>query len=156
LNEYLERDITFTRWLFRAYVLVLFLLPMPLGSNRPFFWSAFVAAVALIALVWALGWLTGVADWPAAARRAKWALLALLLFFAWAAAQIAVLEMQGNGLGNAAALFGSDAAAAAGPDVSQLAARAIPEVGSVSVYDSLDSLLLSGGLILLAFLTLVL
>jgi len=37
-----SRDINFTRWLFRAWLL-LFLIPLPLGSNRPVFWSLMVA-----------------------------------------------------------------------------------------------------------------
>jgi hypothetical protein len=37
----IARDVRFTRWLFWAY-LVLFLMPLPLGSNRPLFWSLMV------------------------------------------------------------------------------------------------------------------
>ena len=61
MDEWVYRDIGFTRWLFRFFLLILFLVPLPLGSNRPLFWSLFVAAVAGLALVWAAGWLMGVA-----------------------------------------------------------------------------------------------
>ncbi len=83
-----SRDIRFTRWLFRLYLVVLFLAPLPLGSNRPLFWSLLVAAAALIALAWSLGWLAGVARWPAAMRRARWPLIALLSFVGWAGLQL--------------------------------------------------------------------
>ena len=76
----ISRDVTFTRWLFHAYLLLLFLLPLPLGSNRPIFWSLMVAAIALITLVWAFGLLTGVARWPGAVNRARWVLIPLGLF----------------------------------------------------------------------------
>ena len=81
-------DIHFTRWLFRAYLVLLFLVPLPLGSNRPWFWSLMVAAVALLVLLWAIGWLAGTAHWPRAMRRAKWPLFLLLLFCAWAGLQL--------------------------------------------------------------------
>jgi O-antigen ligase len=78
-----HRDIVFTRWLFRAYLALLFLLPVPLGSNRPLFWSLFVMAAAAIALAWSIGWLGGVAHFPRSGmRRARWALTALGLFCA--------------------------------------------------------------------------
>ena len=54
-SQYIARDINFTRWLFRAYLVLLFLVPLPLGSNRPLFWTVFVAAVAALAFTWALG-----------------------------------------------------------------------------------------------------
>ena len=60
----IARDIHFTRWLFRAYLLLLFLIPLPLGSNRPVFWSLMVAGIAAIMLVWSLGLMGGVAKWP--------------------------------------------------------------------------------------------
>lgn len=89
-GQHITRDINFTRWLFRAYLVVLFLVPLPLGSNRPLFWAVFVAAIAALAFVWALGWLLGVARWPPSAGRAKWTLLALGVFCAWAALQFAL------------------------------------------------------------------
>ena len=75
-----DRDIEFTRWLFRVYLLILFLLPLPLGSNRPFFWSVFVASVAAVALVWAVGWLLKVVRWPHAMERGRWPLFVLAAF----------------------------------------------------------------------------
>jgi VIT1/CCC1 family predicted Fe2+/Mn2+ transporter len=78
----MARDVHFTRWLFRAYLVLLFVIPLPLGSNRPLFWSLMVAAVALLALVWGVGWLVGVARWPQAMRGARWVLGALGLLFA--------------------------------------------------------------------------
>lgn len=84
----LARDIAFTRWLFRAYLLLLFLAPLPLGSNRPLFWSVLAAGAAFILLAWSAGMLAGVARWPNAPRRAKWPLFALLLFLLWAAVQL--------------------------------------------------------------------
>ena len=89
-SQYIAGDINFTRWLFRAYLVLLFLVPLPLGSNRPLFWTVFVAAIAALAFTWALGWLLGVARWPERAGRAKWALLALGGFCAWAALQFAL------------------------------------------------------------------
>ena len=79
----IARDVYFTRWLFRAYLLMLFLMPLPLGSNRPIFWSLMVAGIALIMLVWSLGLVTGVARWPGAVKRARWVLIALGLFVLW-------------------------------------------------------------------------
>ena len=88
MSKAVTRDINFTRWLFRAYLLVLFLVPLPLGSNRPIFWSLLVAASALIMLVWSTGWLLGVAKWPGGMRRARWPLGVLLLFLAWGGLQL--------------------------------------------------------------------
>lgn len=81
-------DINFTRWLFRAYLVLLFLVPLPLGSNRPWFWTLMVAAASLLALLWVIGWLAGAARWPGAIGRAKWPLLSLLLFCAWVGLQL--------------------------------------------------------------------
>ena len=130
-SQYIARDINFTRWLFRAYLVLLFLVPLPLGSNRPLFWTVFVAAVAALAFTWALGWLLGVARWPARAGRAKWVLLALGGFCTWATLQFA--------LGVSAAWFSTGV-------FSPLA----------DVQAAGDSLLLSIGLFLLAVLTIFL
>lgn len=78
-------DVAFTRWLFRAYLAVLFLLPFPLASNRPLYWSLAVAALALLGLGWALAWLFGRVHRPAGLRRARFPLLTLLVFAAWSA-----------------------------------------------------------------------
>ncbi|MFC1775882.1 O-antigen ligase family protein [Pseudomonadota bacterium] len=83
-----SRDVNFTRWLFRAYLLLLFLMPLPLGSNRPIFWSLMVAGIALITLVWVFGLLTGVARWPGALKRARWVLIPLGLFVLWGGVQV--------------------------------------------------------------------
>jgi len=131
LNRGVEWDIGFTRWLFRGFLLILFLLPLPLGSNRPLFWSVFVALVAGLALVWAVGWLAGVARWPEGVRRAKWALLALVLFVVWGGLKV------GAGI----------------------VAQSRPLSGllqSADLYASVDALLLSLGLLLLALLTILL
>ena len=84
----ISRDVRFTRWVFRAYLLLLFLVPLPLGSNRPQFWSILVAVITVIALAWVSGWLLGVARWPHAIRRAKWPLIALLIFMVWVGLQL--------------------------------------------------------------------
>ncbi len=81
-------DIHFTRWLYRAYLLVLFIAPLPLGSNRPWFWTIMVAAISVITLVWSLGWLNRTTHLPRAVKRNKWPLLVLLLFCAWSALQL--------------------------------------------------------------------
>lgn len=83
-----SRDVNFTRWLFRAYLVLLFLMPLPLGSNRPIFWSLMVAGIALITLVWSFGLMTGVARWPGAVKRAKWVLVPLGLFVVWGGVQL--------------------------------------------------------------------
>jgi len=83
MNPLLQRDIGFTRWLFRGYLLLLFLVPLPLGSNRPFFWALMVAAIAALTLIWAVGWLGGVARWPSQVKRAKWVLGVLSGFVVW-------------------------------------------------------------------------
>ena len=88
MPDKIARDINFTRWLFRAYLLLIFLLPLPLGSNRPLFWSVFVVAVAGLSLVWAAGRLGGVARWPQSLNRARWPLLALGLFVLWGAFRV--------------------------------------------------------------------
>jgi O-antigen ligase len=134
-----ERDVAFTRWLFRAYLLILFLLPLPLGSNRPLFWAVFVAAVAAVALVWAGGWLAGVARWPHTMRTARWALVALALFVGWGGLKV-----------GAGFLADGPAAASIGDS------RMNSVIQSVSLHDSADALLLSLGLLLLAFLTVAL
>ena len=82
-----SRDVNFTRWLFRAYLLLLFLMPLPLGSNRPIFWSLMVAGIALIMLAWVSGLAAGVARWPGAVKRAQWVLIALALFVLWGGVQ---------------------------------------------------------------------
>lgn len=57
------KEIQFTRWLFRWYLLVLLLVPFPLGSNRPIFWGVMTAAAALLVLIWAMGLLAGLTNW---------------------------------------------------------------------------------------------
>jgi O-antigen ligase len=137
VNDSFSRDVNFTRWLFRAFLLILFLVPLPLGSNRPLFWSVFVAAVAALALLWAGGWLVGVARWPRQLWEARWALVALALFVLWGGVKV---------------VWGFW-----GPSRPQ---SGLPQPSSppntVSLYDSADALLLSIGLLLLAFLTIVL
>lgn len=86
----ISRDVNLTRWLFRAYLLLLFLIPLPLGSNRPIFWSLMVAGIALITLVWVFGVLTGLARWPGAVKRARWVLMPLGLFVGWVGVQVLV------------------------------------------------------------------
>jgi O-antigen ligase len=120
-----SRDVNFTRWLFRAYLLLLFLIPLPLGSNRPIFWSLMVAGIALITLVWAAGLMAGVARWPGAVKRARWVLVPLGLFVLW-------VGVQATGL----------LPATAG--------------GSVDASATADSFLLSFGLLMLGFMTIVL
>jgi O-antigen ligase len=132
--ERYARDIAFTRWLFRAFLLILFLVPLPLGSNRPLFWSVFVAAVAALALVWAVGWLVGTARWPEGVRSARLVLLALAAFVVWGGLKI---------IASAAAPTG-------------FAAAVVGHFPTVSFYDSLDALLRSVGFLLLALLTVVL
>lgn len=109
MNRGVVRDITFTRWLFRAYLVLLFLLPLPLGSNRPLFWSLMVAAISALAFAWAVGLLVGVARWPAGMKRAKWPLLALGLFCVFGGVQLApggwVPEYLGEGFGFVAGEF---------------------------------------------------
>ena len=135
MNKRIALDIQFTRWLFRAYLVLLFLIPLPLGSNRPLFWSLTVAAVALLALVWAVGWLLGVARWPRGMKRAQWALGALGLFSMWGGVQVVGTLV--GGVAPKGALTGY-----------------LPR--TVDVQGSLDSLILSVGLFLLAALTIVL
>ena len=86
-HQYIS-DISFTRWLFRFYLLLLFLAPLPLGSNRPLFWSLLVFVAVLITLAWSTGWILGVARWPGVIGRAKWPLITLGLFLAWATLQL--------------------------------------------------------------------
>ncbi|NNK37411.1 MAG: O-antigen ligase family protein [Xanthomonadales bacterium] len=87
MSTAIARDINFTRWLFRAYLLLLFLVPLPLGSNRPLFWSLLVTAVAALTLIWGVGWFSGVARWPSRIRGAKWAFILLAGFVVWAGAR---------------------------------------------------------------------
>ncbi len=47
-----------------------------------------VAGIALLTMIWAIGWLKGTAHWPRAVKRSKWPLLALFLFCGWAALQL--------------------------------------------------------------------
>ncbi len=139
----LARDIAFTRWLFRAFLLLLFLAPLPLGSNRPLFWSVLTAGAAIILMAWSAGTLAGVARWPNALRRAKWALLALLLFLLWAALQL--LPHAWSAFLPVPEYLGS----------AYLAAAAVVR-RSADVQASADALLQSLGLVFLAALTLLL
>ena len=136
-------DIRFTRWLFRCFLVLLFLAPLPLGSNRPFFWSLLVAAAALIALIWAAGWLLGMARWPHNLRHARWPLLMLLLFLGWSALQMAPSAWIPS-------FVIPDFITGAFEHVNAQARL------SLDVHASSDSLLLSIGLVLMALLTLLL
>ena len=142
-HQRIARDIHFTRWLFWAYLFVLFLAPLPLGSNRPLFWALLVAAIGLIALIWSIGWLRGVAHWPHAMRRAKWPLYFLIAFLAWSGVQLLPsawlpVSIIPAYLGEAFGFVGS------------------PARLTSDVYASVDMLLLSLGLLLLAVMTLIL
>ena len=77
-----------TRWLFRGFVVLLFVAPFPLGSNRPEYWGVLVAASAVIPVAWCIGLLADVVRWPDGMARAQWALTAMLLFLAWSALQL--------------------------------------------------------------------
>ena len=136
-------DIHFTRWLFRFYLLLLFLAPLPLGSNRPLFWSILVFATALIALVWSVGWLLGAAHWPQAIGRAKLPLIALGSFLALAILQLLPPDWVPN---FAIPTFIYDAYAVTAPKAGL----------SIDASSSSDSLLFSLGLALITILTLLL
>ena len=136
----ISRDVNLTRWLFRAYLLLLFLIPLPLGSNRPIFWSLMVAGIALITLVWVFGVLTGLARWPGAVKRARWVLMPLGLFVGWVGVQVLVGLVGG----------GSEILQ------SRPASLIAPTGLTVDFWGTADSLLLSIGLFLLALLTIVL
>lgn len=134
MSPAISRDIMFTRWLFRALLLVLILAPLPLGSNRPLFWSSLVAALFALGLMWSLGWLGGVARWPSGVAAARLPLLALLVFAGWQGLRVA---------------WG----------FSQTGAGEVTDGGflyTADLYGSADALLLSLGLLVLAFLTVVL
>jgi len=140
-QQRISRDVNFTRWLFRVYLLLLFLLPLPLGSNRPIFWSLMVAGIALITLVRASGLATGVARWPGAVKRARWVLMPLGLFVVWGGVRVLGPLIGGGGW------------------FRQSRPEAPPTgffLGTVDWSGSADSLLLSIGLLLLALLTIVL
>jgi O-antigen ligase len=141
-NLAIARDVHFTRWLFRAYLLLLFLMPLPLGSNRPIFWSLMVAGIAGITLAWGVGLSTGVARWPAALKRARWVLGVLGVFVGWVGVQVLLpLFYRGESISHS-----PRAAAPAGEVV----------WGTVDWFGTLDALLLSLGLLLLAIMTIVL
>lgn len=142
-HQRLARDIHFTRWLFRAYLLVLFLVPLPLGSNRPLFWALLVAAIGLIALSWSVGWLRGIARWPHAMRRAKWPLYFLIAFLAWSGVQL--LPSAWLPIASIPAYL-----------VDAFGYVGSPARLTADVHASVDTLLLSLGLVLLAVMTLLL
>jgi len=138
-----SRDNNFTRWLFRAYLLVLFLVPLPLGSNRPLFWSLLVAAISSITVVWVVGWWSGITVPPPALRRAKIPLILLWVFVGWAGLQL----IPGSWLPDFARSDYLDNA------FSFVSGQAML---SADIHASSDSLLLSVGLTLLAVLTVLL
>lgn len=124
-QQAIARDINFTRWLFRSYLVLLFLIPLPIGSNRPIFWTLMVAGIALITLSWVSGLLTGTSRWPGAVKSARWALIPLGSFVVWGGV---------------------------------LAAGLLPITSgrSVDASASLDAFLLSLGIFMLGFMTIVL
>ena len=94
-----------------------------------------VAVIALLALVWAGGWLGGVARWPGGVKRAKWVLGVLGVFVVWGGVVLLVQSPRD-----------------APPTV--IPSTVMPH--TVDLYGSLDALLLSVGLFLLAVLTILL
>jgi len=148
-NYSFARDINFTRWLFWLYLVVLFLLPIPLGSNRPLFWSVFVFAVSSISLAWAAGAIGGVTRWHRSMRPALLPVAILALFVAWSGMKVVAGYFYLNPMN----LSGQ-------PEVLQAPSTTALQPGSffytASWHDSADALLLSIGLLLLAFLTVVL
>ena len=75
----------FTSFLFYPYLALLFWLPIPLGSNRPLWWSLAALMAGVLLLVWAVGRGFGYGYIPRPLRRARWPLLVLVLFNCWLA-----------------------------------------------------------------------
>ena len=71
-----------TRWIFIFYLGLLFWLPIPLGSNRPWSWAVLELWVLLLAGAWLVGFLRGKYSYGQVATRA-WPVL--LCMGAWAA-----------------------------------------------------------------------
>ena len=68
-------------------------LPIPLGSNRQFYWSISEIWIALLLLIWMFQYARGRRRIPEAARRAWPALLVLGLWLAWLVLQIVPLPV---------------------------------------------------------------
>ncbi len=79
---------SFTRRLFYPYLVLLFWLPIPLGSNRPL-WSSLAALVAgLLLLFWVLGRGLGYTHIPRPLQQAHGPLLILAMFNLWMILQL--------------------------------------------------------------------
>ncbi|MBF0367830.1 MAG: O-antigen ligase family protein [Magnetococcales bacterium] len=77
----LQEDSFWERWIFRAFLALLILLPLPLGSNRPWAWGiAEVWIFGLLAL-WAVGRLLGKDRQEGAMPRGRMAIFLLILGF---------------------------------------------------------------------------
>lgn len=75
------------RWIFIAWLALLAWLPLPLGSNRPVFWSGMEVAVFLLAMAWLAGLMRG-SYRPGPALAAAWPVLLLFaLWLIWVALQ---------------------------------------------------------------------
>ncbi len=69
-----------TRYLFAAYLALLVLAPIPLGSNRPWAWALLELWVFILAIAWLFGYLRGkhqgntvfIKSWPMLACGAVW------------------------------------------------------------------------------------
>jgi O-antigen ligase len=136
-------DIRFTRRLFYIYLLLLFFVPIPLGSNRSLYWSVFVALVAVLGVAWCAGWVRGVTRWPGYSRSAARALAVLAIFTAWASLQLLPAAFVPAFLTPAYITDAYSAAGAAAP------------LGA-DIQATRDNFVLTVGLLLLASLTVVL
>jgi O-antigen ligase len=77
------REIHFTRGLFYAFLLLLFWLPIPIGSDRPWFWGLAASLAGLLLLVWVIAWGLSLVHVPHKMRDVRWPLGLLLAFTAW-------------------------------------------------------------------------
>lgn len=92
-----QRETMIEQWrnspLFVSLVLLIFLLPIPLGSNREWAWSIFEAGVFLLSALWLRGFIAERLMLTRAFRQAKWVLICLCAVVLWQLLQLLPLPM---------------------------------------------------------------
>ena len=82
-RRFVSRKFPFENGLFWCWIALLIWAPVPLGSNRPWFWGPLEAGLFVLMAAWLVLYALGRVELSDAARGAKWFIAALGLWLAW-------------------------------------------------------------------------
>ncbi|MBL8519114.1 MAG: O-antigen ligase family protein [Betaproteobacteria bacterium] len=84
-RRFTSRQFPFETALFWCWIALLIWAPIPLGSNRPWFWGPLEAGVFVLMALWLVLYVLGRVQISDAVRSAKWFIMALAAWLVWQA-----------------------------------------------------------------------